>query len=90
MSMVTLLSQPDQTTMSQYISARMIGFLADILKDGIKGPLLELVRGFCSAQDEEIRGVVAAEVLLKVCTSISNGLMQDYLFANVYADTPYI
>jgi hypothetical protein len=55
------------TYQDPYIAARMIGFAADLLKDQIKGPLLEKVRGYCSIQDEEVRRVLASEVLPKVC-----------------------
>lgn len=73
--MILFLSQSDQTTISQYVSARMIGFIADILRDKIKGPLLEIIRGFCTVQDEDIRCIVATEVLLKICNNISVEMM---------------
>jgi serine/threonine-protein phosphatase 4 regulatory subunit 4 len=70
--------------MSQYIAARMIGFCADLLKDELKGPLLEKVRSFCLDQDEDIRSIVVRETLPKICNQVSTELLQTYLFKNVF------
>jgi len=69
------------TYQDPYIAARMIGFVGDLVP--IKGALLERVRSFCNSQDEEVRRIMAKEVLPRICKCIPDELLQSYLFSNM-------
>lgn len=83
LNLALTLSDHNQPTVSRYIACRVIGSLAEIAKDKIKGPLFDKARILCQDPDIEIRKVMAQEVLLKICNNISTELLEVYMLEKV-------
>lgn len=82
-SMTLNLTDYSQQTNSRFIGARLIGAFAEVLKDKVKGPLFDRARILCQDTEIEVRKVMAKEVLLKICESISTDLLETYVLEKV-------
>ncbi|CAD8122925.1 unnamed protein product [Paramecium sonneborni] len=81
--LILLLTDSSQPTISRQSAAKLIGTLAQLLGNEIKGPILDRSRNLCSDHDKEIRFVMADHVLIKVCQSISSDLIECYLMEKI-------
>ncbi|CAD8188071.1 unnamed protein product [Paramecium pentaurelia] len=91
--LILLLTDASQPTISRQSAAKLIGTLAQLLGNEIKGPLLDRARNLCSDHDKEIRLIMAEDVIVKVCQSISSDLIECYLLEKImelYYDTDII
>ncbi|CAD8071163.1 unnamed protein product [Paramecium sonneborni] len=81
--LILLLTDASQPTISRQSAAKLIGTLAQLLGNEIKGPLLDRARNLCSDHDKEIRLIMAEDVIVKVCSSISSDLIECYLLEKI-------
>ncbi|CAK68135.1 unnamed protein product (macronuclear) [Paramecium tetraurelia] len=81
--LILLLTDSSQPSMSRQSSAKLMGTLAQLLGNEIKGPILDRARSLCSDHDKEIRLIMADDVLIKVCQSISSDLIECYLMEKI-------
>ncbi|CAD8123645.1 unnamed protein product [Paramecium sonneborni] len=81
--LILLLTDSSQPTISRQSVAKLIGTFAQLLGDEIKGPILDRARNLCSDHDKEIRFIMANDVLIKVCQSISSDLIECYLMEKI-------
>ncbi|CAD8114177.1 unnamed protein product [Paramecium sonneborni] len=91
--LILLLTDASQPTISRQSAAKLIGTLAQLLGNDIKGPLLDRARNLCSDHDKEIRLIMAEDVIIKVCSSISSDLIECYLLEKImelYYDTDIV
>ncbi|KAL4486111.1 hypothetical protein ABPG72_012164 [Tetrahymena utriculariae] len=80
---ILYLSDSSQPAVSRYISGRMIGFVADVRKDKIKGTLFERSRILCLDHDIEVRKVMAKEVIQKICKYIATDSIEMHLLDKI-------
>ncbi|CAD8212825.1 unnamed protein product [Paramecium octaurelia] len=88
--LILLLTDSSQPAISRQSAAKLIGTLAQLLGNEIKGPILDRARSLCSDHDKETRLIMADNVLIKVCQSISSDLIECYLMEKImelYYDT---
>ncbi|CAD8191122.1 unnamed protein product [Paramecium octaurelia] len=91
--LILLLTDASQPTISRQSAAKLIGTLAQLLGNDIKGPLLDRARNLCSDHDKEVRLTMAEDVIVKVCQSISSDLIECYLLEKImelYYDTDIV
>ncbi|CAD8101385.1 unnamed protein product [Paramecium primaurelia] len=91
--LILLLTDSSQPTISRQSAVKLIGTLAQLLGNQIKGPILDRTRNLCSDHDKETRLIMADNVLIKVCQSISSDLIECYLIEKImelYYDTDLI
>ncbi|EAR93915.2 hypothetical protein TTHERM_00222320 (macronuclear) [Tetrahymena thermophila SB210] len=80
---ILYLSDSSQPAVSRYISGRMIGFVADVRKDKIKGTLFERSRILCLDHDIEVRKIMAKEVIQKICKYIATDSIEMHLLDKI-------
>ncbi|CAD8195416.1 unnamed protein product [Paramecium octaurelia] len=91
--LILLLTDASQPAISRQSAAKLIGTLAQLLGNEIKGPLLDRARNLCSDHDKEVRLVMAEDVIVKVCQQLSSDLIECYLLEKImelYYDTDII
>lgn len=76
--MIIQFSDPKQPEIGRWVGAKLIICIAPILKDEIKGPILDRVRILCCDSDIEIRELVADELLSCLMCTLSADLLDQY------------
>ena len=62
----------------------MITILAKLLKDAIKGPLLDRTRLLCQDTDSEVKELVAGELFTAMLKHLHIDLIESYLIHKVF------
>ncbi|CAD8053622.1 unnamed protein product [Paramecium sonneborni] len=73
------MSMPRQPEVGRLIGAMMIIQVANLLGDKIQGPLLDRVRQLCNDNDNDVRALVAGDVLNCLIDKLSPSLIHQYL-----------
>eukprot|EP01016_Furgasonia_blochmanni_P056064 TRINITY_DN9487_c0_g2_i2.p1 TRINITY_DN9487_c0_g2~~TRINITY_DN9487_c0_g2_i2.p1 ORF type:complete len:835 (-),score=113.91 TRINITY_DN9487_c0_g2_i2:533-3037(-) len=61
---------PLKPTMMRYAGARILGFYAEVFGERIRGQLLEKSRLLCHDQEDDLRQIMANEVIEKICIAL--------------------
>ncbi|CAD8061561.1 unnamed protein product [Paramecium sonneborni] len=73
------MSMPRQPEVGRLIGAMMIIQVANLLGDKIQGPILDRVRQLCNDNDNDVRALIAGDVLSCLIDKLSPSLIHQYL-----------
>ncbi|CAD8092400.1 unnamed protein product [Paramecium primaurelia] len=81
--MILQFSEPKQPEIGRWVGAKMIVCISPVLKDEMKGPILDRARLLCSDPDHEIRELVADELLTCLICNLSGELVEQYFIDKI-------
>lgn len=82
--LVVGLSENSQPMQSRYAAAKLIGIMAERIKDKINGQIFDRARQLCQDYESEVRLLLADEVILKIYRSINNDICENILIEKVF------
>ena len=69
---------------SKYAAAKLIGVMAERVKDKINGLIFDRARQQCQDYEADVRKVMATEVILKIYKSIGNEICKNILLEKIF------
>ena len=78
------LSENSQPMQSKFAAAKLIGVMAERVKDKINGLIFDRARQLCQDYEADVRKVMATEVILKIYKSIGNEICKNILLEKIF------
>ena len=76
-------SENSQPMQSRYAAGKLIGVMAERVKDKINGLIFDRARQLCQDYESDVRLQLADEVILKIYKSINNDICENILLEKV-------